>query len=127
MVYIADDGSLPPEPNNYLCLAIFSVICCCIPCGIVAIIMSLMVRLREGSEFSLSLALYSLFLQVSQRYARGDYLGARQASQYAKMWAVASILCGVVASILSMWLSMWLSQAMVHHMVQDQPQDYTYQ
>lgn len=65
-----------PKPNNYLILAIFSTIFCCIVPGIVSIIYA---------------------AKVNEAYALGNYDEAESASKNAKTWAVVSI--GVVAVI----------------------------
>ena len=66
-----------PEPNNFLLWSILTTILCCIPTGIVAIIMS-------G--------------RVSSRYAAGDYEGARKASRAAELWVVITITLGLVSA-----------------------------
>ena len=38
------------QPNDYLMFAIFVTLCCCLPCGIVAIVKATEVRLQQGGE-----------------------------------------------------------------------------
>lgn len=65
-----------PKPSNYLILAIFSTIFCCIIPGIVSIINA---------------------AKVNEAYALGNYEAAEKASKNAKIWALVSI--GVIACI----------------------------
>lgn len=52
------------------------MICCCIPTGLVGLIYSTMVQ---------------------PRYMRGDYDGARKASQNAEIWLIVTIVAGLIA------------------------------
>ncbi|MDX1364667.1 CD225/dispanin family protein [Arenibacter latericius] len=65
-----------PKPSNYLILAIFSTVFCCIIPGIVSIIYA---------------------AKVNEAYALGNYDAAERASKNAKTWALVSI--GLVATI----------------------------
>lgn len=69
----------PPMPSTYMIWAILSMICCCMPAGIVAIIYS---------------------ASVSSRYFARDYAGARRASRNAQIWIIVSIVTGIVANAL---------------------------
>ncbi|XP_077978374.1 proline-rich transmembrane protein 1-like [Glandiceps talaboti] len=66
-------------PSTYLFLAIFSMLCCFIPTGIVAVIFAAM---------------------VNGAWESGDEETARRYSSNAKCWSIASIVIGVVADIL---------------------------
>lgn len=63
MVYICDSGGTggvaggnerPKPPRDFLALALFALICCCFPIGIVALIKSIEVGLRVGGKSSIS-------------------------------------------------------------------------
>ena len=85
--------SKPPVPQNYLVFAILSTIFCCMPLGIPAIIFA---------------------SQVNTKYVQGDYAGAEDASQKAKMWCFISFGVGLLLTVLyfaSMLLSMVLGAA----------------
>ena len=71
-----DNGMM--KPNNFLIPNILATIFCCLPGGIVGIIMS---------------------LKVDKLYNAGDIVGAQQASKTAKTWMIVSIVLGLVASI----------------------------
>jgi hypothetical protein len=74
-----------PIPNaarsvpNYLVQAILTTIFCCIPFGIVAIVFA---------------------AQVNGKLAAGDYAGAVQASNQAKMWSWISFGLGLVTYLI---------------------------
>lgn len=70
-----------PQIPNYLVQSILVTLCCCLPLGIVAIIFS---------------------AQVNSKLAQGDYAGAQEASNKAKMFAWIGFGLGIVAIILSM-------------------------
>ena len=70
---------LPPEPPTYLALSILCTLLCCLPFGIVAIIMS---------------------AGVSSAYNRGDYQTAKRKSDAARNWIIASAVCGVIGMAL---------------------------
>ena len=72
------NGPQEPMPSTYLVGAILATIFCCLPAGIVAIIYS---------------------SKVSDRYARGDYNGARRASEAAQIWIIVSIAAGLIWGI----------------------------
>ncbi|MCM4168956.1 hypothetical protein KCTC52924_00279 [Arenibacter antarcticus] len=59
-----------PKPNNYLILAIFSTVLCCIIPGIVSIVHA---------------------AKVNEAYALENYEAAEKASKNAKTWALVSI------------------------------------
>ncbi|MCF1765457.1 CD225/dispanin family protein [Corynebacterium argentoratense] len=67
------------KPNNFLIPNILATIFCCLPAGIVGIIMS---------------------LKVDKLYNAGDIAGAQQASKTAKLWMIASIVLGIVGGII---------------------------
>ena len=74
-------GSVP----NYLVWAILSTLCCCLPAGIVAIVYA---------------------AQVDGKLAGGDYHGAVEASNNAKMWSWISFGASAVVGVLYFMLIM---------------------
>lgn len=68
-----------PKPNNYLPLAIFSTLCCCLPLGIYAIIRS---------------------IKVNDYYSMKQYDAAEAASADAKKWSIIGIVTGLVFQII---------------------------
>lgn len=68
-----------PKPNNYLPLAIFSTLCCCLPLGIYAIIRS---------------------IKVNDYYSMKQYDAAEAASADAKKWSIIGIVVGLVFQII---------------------------
>lgn len=66
------------KPSNYLVLAIFSTLCCCVPTGIVAIVFA---------------------AQVDGKWAAGDTGGAFQASDNARLWSIVSIVLGLLGGL----------------------------
>ncbi|XP_077979069.1 uncharacterized protein LOC144434489 [Glandiceps talaboti] len=67
-------------PSNYLGLAIFGMLCCFLPTGIVAVVFAAMV---DGAWNS------------------GDEENARSYSESAKCWSIATIVVGVVIYVVS--------------------------
>lgn len=76
---------IPKEPESYLLWAILSTILCCIPVGIVAIVMS---------------------SRVSARYVRGDYDGACRASRAAELWIMVTVVVGLISMPFQMLVAM---------------------
>ena len=75
-----DDEEDPgPPPPNYLVPSILVTLCCCTIGGIVAIVSA---------------------SQVNPKWARGDYSGAYQASEKAKLWCWMSFAIGLVLNII---------------------------
>ena len=72
-------NNLPMKPKNYMALAIFTTICCCLPFGIVAII--------KASK-------------VNGYFAMQQYELAQKASDDAKKWSILGIGIGVVCQII---------------------------
>jgi hypothetical protein len=68
----------PPKPDNYLVWAIITTLLCCLPLGIVAIIFA---------------------AQVDGKYHSGDYQGARNASDKARLFSIISAVSGVVVAV----------------------------
>jgi Interferon-induced transmembrane protein. len=68
-----------PKPNNYLLLAIFSTLCCCLPLGICAIIRS---------------------IKVNDYYSKKQYDAAEAASADAKKWSIIGIVTGVIFQVI---------------------------
>lgn len=66
------------KPDNYLVWAILATICCCLPTGIAAIVFA---------------------AQVDSKWAGGDYDGAREASEKAKLWSWISLGAGIVFGV----------------------------
>lgn len=65
-----------PKPSNYLALAIFTTVCCCLPTGIFAILRA---------------------MKVNDYYMMKQYDAA---SNDAKKWSIIGIVLGAVGSIL---------------------------
>ncbi|ESQ91508.1 hypothetical protein ABAC460_05860 [Asticcacaulis sp. AC460] len=81
-------GSGHPDIHNvptYLVWSILSTLFCCLPLGIVAIVMS---------------------ANVNNYKTRGDYKGAMQASNTAKNWVIGSVVAGIVCIVLYILLMM---------------------
>lgn len=62
----------------YLVLSIICTVCCCLPFGIVGIVYA---------------------VKVNSSNAAGDYLAAQKAAKTAKIWIIASAVCGLIANI----------------------------
>lgn len=71
-------ANLGPKPQNYLVWAILVTILCCLPFGIVSIVYA---------------------SKVDGLYNSGDYIGAQNASNSAKKWAIWSAVLGLVSSV----------------------------
>lgn len=69
----------PVMPKTYMLWAILSLILCCLPAGIVAVIMS---------------------SRVSAKFYEGDYEGAGRASRNAEIWIIISFVLGVLSNTL---------------------------
>lgn len=67
-------------PSNFLPLAIFTTVCCCVPLGIVSII-----KANKANELA----------------SKGDFAGAAAAASEAKMWAIIGIIGGFIVGIIS--------------------------
>lgn len=80
MNYAQGNGQMPPmpKPENNLFLAIFTTVCCCLPCGIYAII-----KANDVNNF----------------YAMGRYQEAQEAAAQAKKWSIYGIVAGAIISI----------------------------
>lgn len=65
-----------PCPSSYLVWSILATVFCCLIPGIIAIVYS---------------------SKVESRYIRGDYQGARNASENAQLWIIASIVFGLAS------------------------------
>lgn len=68
-----------PKPSNYLALAIFTTVCCCLPTDIYAILRA---------------------MKVNDYYMMRQYDAAVAASNDAKKWSIIGIVLGAVGSIL---------------------------
>ncbi len=67
---------VPPQPATYLVWNIIATLVCCLPSGIVGIVMS---------------------TKVSSLYERGMYSEARRMSERASLWLIISIVLGLIA------------------------------
>lgn len=76
-----NNAPLPQKPDNNLVLAIITTVCCCLPFGIVAIVMA---------------------AKVNGLYMAGQYEAAEKAAKDAKKWSLIGIACGVVVDIIYM-------------------------
>lgn len=72
------DDDRPPMPSTYLGWNIAATVLCCIPLGIIGIIYSAMTR---------------------SRYDQGDYAGARNASKWASVWLILSVVFGLIQGV----------------------------
>ena len=67
------------KPDNYLVWAILTTLLCCLPFGIVSIVYS---------------------SKVDSLYNAGDYMGAQNAANNAKKWAMWSAIIGGVMTVI---------------------------
>ncbi len=65
-----------PMPPTYLVWSILTMLFCCVPTGIVAIVYS---------------------SKVNSRFTSGDYEGAKKASDNAAIWILATVVLGLIA------------------------------
>ena len=77
----ASVGAGGPQPPNYLVQSILITICCCLPLGIVALVFA---------------------AQVNSKYAQGDYAGALESSNKAKLFCWIGFGIGIAAQLI--WL-----------------------
>lgn len=68
-------GHQPVKPNNYLILAIFTTVCCCLPLGIVGIVYA---------------------TKVDTLYNTGQYEAAYRAADDAKKWSLIGLVVGAI-------------------------------
>ncbi|XP_071851760.1 proline-rich transmembrane protein 1-like [Apostichopus japonicus] len=68
------------QPNDYLTLAIFATLCCCLPLGIVALI-------KAG--------------EVRSKFSDGDMAGASESSKAAKKWGIWGVIAGIAMWVLA--------------------------
>lgn len=85
-----DDGGgrRRTPPPNYLVQSILTLVCCCWPLAIPAIINA---------------------AKVNSAFASGDYAGAQAASASAKKWSTLSAICGVVLIVIGVILNVALT------------------
>lgn len=76
-------GQMPP---THLVWAILSTLCCCLPFGIVAIVYA---------------------SRVAPCYERGDYAGAKRASEQAGWWVLISFVTGLIWAPFSILMSLF--------------------
>lgn len=74
-----EQNATPIKPNNYMALAIFTTICCCLPLGIVAIV--------KASK-------------VNEYFALHQYDLSQKAADEAKKWSVIGIVIGLICQII---------------------------
>lgn len=70
---------VPQCPPSYLALSIISIICCCVPLGIVSLIYS---------------------AQVRSVYNQGEYEKAEKYSKNALYWGIGAIAIGIISSLI---------------------------
>lgn len=73
------NNQLPPKPDSYLWLAILTTVCCCLPCGIYAIVKS---------------------AGVGSAYNAGMYDLAVASAEEAKKWSLIGIGIGVAINVI---------------------------
>ena len=109
---------LPPKPNNYLGLSIFTLLCCCWLFGIIALIYALQVCTYITRSCLVCSSLDTLPAQVDSAYASGDVVSATSASRSSRKWNIAGIVFGsvvvlavvlylIIATIVQIALSLW--------------------
>ena len=79
--WTASSGYVSKEVPNYLVYSILVTLFCCVPFGIVAIVMS---------------------AQANSKKAAGDYRGARRAASSAKGWCTAAFVCGLIGAVIGL-------------------------
>lgn len=84
-VMAVEEKPLRPCPPSYLVWAVLVVVLCCAPLGIPAIIYS---------------------SQVKTKYNKGDYSGARKASERAALWVILAFVGGLIYQPFSGLLSL---------------------
>ena len=75
----AQDQQPPMKPDNHLVWAILCTLFCCLPFGIVSIVYS---------------------SKVDGLYSARDYVGAQQAADNAKKWAMWGAICGGIVLVI---------------------------
>lgn len=110
--YGAGGGQYPPggggfggaqeKINNYLVPAILATLFCCLPTGIVAIIMA---------------------AQVNGKLAQGDVAGARQSAKNAKTWTFVTVGLGLLAIVL--WLILVVGLGVLGNSVENDLSDFS--
>lgn len=76
--HAVNDDNRQPMPSTYLGWNIAATVLCCIPCGIIGIIYSVMTR---------------------NKYDQGDYAGAQNASKWAAIWLILGIVLGLIQNV----------------------------
>lgn len=74
-----EQNYMPIKPNNYMALAIFTTICCCLPLGIVAIV--------KASK-------------VNEYFILHQYELAQKSANDAKKWSLIGIVIGLACQII---------------------------
>ncbi|MGM9841697.1 MAG: CD225/dispanin family protein [Candidatus Limisoma sp.] len=80
-----DNGYVPERPQNYMVFCILSILFCCWPLAVVALIYS---------------------TKVNSNYDVGNYAEAIENSNKARNWLIASAICGVVIIIFAFIFAM---------------------
>lgn len=75
-----------PMPDTYMVWSVISLVCCCFPASVVAIIYS---------------------AQVSSKYYAGDSEGAKRCSDRAQIWIIVSIVLGIIGMALYIPLTLF--------------------
>lgn len=68
-----------PVPNSNMAMAIISLVLCCLPTGIAAVVFA---------------------SQVNTKWMAGDYAGARDSAQKAKTWSIVGFVAGGIVILI---------------------------
>lgn len=88
--YLQPQPSVVVKPQSYMASAILVTLFCCLPFGVVSIIYA---------------------AQVDSKFSAGDYPGAQQASNTARNWYHAALVCGLVIIVISFAANLVISFA----------------
>ncbi len=83
-------GAAGPKPKNYLVESILCLLCC-------------------SGVFAIPAIIYAA--QVDSKYNSGDYRGAVESSDKAKMWCIIAVCIGVVCGVLSIGFQVLIAVA----------------
>ncbi|XP_033102317.1 uncharacterized protein LOC117105307 [Anneissia japonica] len=79
MLPVTDVTVVRIKPRNFLGMAIYVTLCCCLPCGVIGLVYS---------------------IDSSSRFDRGDYAGAVSAASKAKEWSIRGLVFGIMSIVL---------------------------